>query len=463
MALVKLESGLQKPAWSVSRGHNKTYLPKLVDEPTPVIDYEKLRWLCEIDGLKGNEQRSSMVTLTQRATGKSSEAEKKEPKKLYPIDDITHDIRDYMPLFHKQRKSERPEHVRSDNLKTLRKLLKKLPFERTATENDKVCSILKTFDFFKEKIDGNVLKELCVVAVLEQWKDPGFTVFGRSGLYMVLKGKVKPITYPYLNEDNEPQDSRAPTPLLTDENEDVLKPGDCFGTLTKVKRDQGSRIFSVETIDQNCEFLKISSSDYTRVIEQIKHRNHTEKVNLLLSCGQYQLWPKQPVLKVADLIEWMALPPNTLIASEGYKAPYIGFIKKGECHVLRQVDVMHTLRNGRREKRTKQVVMGKLKDSESFAELSVLLDEPITCTILTSSNVELGVIKKDRIRELDDDTTKLFQQSNERTFGSLTKNDIQEEYMNQELKREWNEFKHGVMMEVINYKGIRPGYGKWAK
>ena len=42
--------------------------------------------------------------------------------------------------------------------------------------------------------------------------------------------------------------------------------------------------------------------------------------------------------------------------------------------------------------------MGKLKDSESFAELSVLLDEPITCTILTATNVELGVIKKDRIQ-----------------------------------------------------------------
>ena len=45
---------------------------------------------------------------------------------MYPIDTITHDIRDYMPLLHKQRKSERPEHVRTDNLKTLRRILKKL-------------------------------------------------------------------------------------------------------------------------------------------------------------------------------------------------------------------------------------------------------------------------------------------------------------------------------------------------
>jgi hypothetical protein len=37
-----------------------------------------------------------------------------------------------------------------------------------------------------------------------------------------------------------------------------------------------------------------------------------------------------------------------VIVSEGYKAPFIGFIKSGECHVLRQVDVLHTLRNGKK-------------------------------------------------------------------------------------------------------------------
>jgi len=35
--------------------------------------------------------------------------------------------------------------------------------------------------------------------------------------------------------------------------------------------------------------------------------------------------------------------------------------------------------------------------------------------------------------------------------------------MNQELKQQWNEFKHSVVVDVINSKGIRPGYGKWAK
>lgn len=45
--------------------------------------------------------------------------------------------------------------------------------------------------------------------------------------------------------------------------------------------------------------------------QQIHHREQTEKVNLLISCGNYKLWPRQPLLKVADLIEWMKYPPNT--------------------------------------------------------------------------------------------------------------------------------------------------------
>jgi len=47
------------------------------------------------------------------------------------------------------------------------------------------------------------------------------------------------------------------------------------------------------------------------VFQQIAQKEHTEKVNLLLSCGQYKLWPRQPLLQVAQLIEWMSYPPNT--------------------------------------------------------------------------------------------------------------------------------------------------------
>lgn len=501
MSLVKRQDLSIRPWYSAGSRKPAHRLPKL--ENPPAIDYGQLRRLCNIEGLKDVESgvtsttdeahekfmqtykdifvkkpkkiglpvhtekradhKISLLSITHHATGKTSESDKKKPDKQWPIDKITHEIKDYLPLLHKQRKTEDPHLIRQENLKTLRRLLKKLPFQRTATDNDKIYNILRTFDFFKDHIPANVLKELCVVAVHEAWKEPDFTIFGNTGLHMVLNGEVSPITYPYLNIDNG-ANVRSPTPLVINEPEEKLTVGECFGTLRKIEgREPSSKVYSVVTKDSNCEFLKIPASDYARVIEQIKQREHTEKMNLLLSCGQYKLWPHQPLLQVAELIDWISYPPNTVVVSEGYMAPFIGFIKSGECHILRQVEVMHTLPNGKREKRTKQVVMGRLGPSESFAELSVLLNEQITCSVVTATEMTLGIIKPERIQELDEVTIQLFKQSNNRTFGNLTKEDIQEEYMQQELKREWNEYKHGVLLDIINARGIRPGYGKWSK
>lgn len=50
------------------------------------------------------------------------------------------------------------------------------------------------------------------------------------------------------------------------------------------------------------------------------------------------------------------------------------------------------------EKRTKQVVMGRLGPSESFAELSVLLNEQITCSVVTATEMTLGVIRPEKIK-----------------------------------------------------------------
>jgi len=41
--------------------------------------------------------------------------------------------------------------------------------------------------------------------------------------------------------------------------------------------------------------------------------------------------------------------------------------------------------------------MGKLHASESFAEISILSDESVTCSIVSATHVELGIIKPERI------------------------------------------------------------------
>ena len=44
------------------------------------------------------------------------------------------------------------------------------------------------------------------------------------------------------------------------------------------------------------------------------------------------------------------------------------------------------------------MVMGRLGPSESFAELSVLLDEHITCSVVSATEMTLGIIKPERIQ-----------------------------------------------------------------
>ena len=41
--------------------------------------------------------------------------------------------------------------------------------------------------------------------------------------------------------------------------------------------------------------------------------------------------------------------------------------------------------------------MGKLGMSDSFAEISLLEEEPITCSIVTATDMELGVVKPERL------------------------------------------------------------------
>lgn len=45
------------------------------------------------------------------------------------------------------------------------------------------------------------------------------------------------------------------------------------------------------------------------------------------------------------------------------------------------------------KKNQKRVYMGRLKEKESFGEISVLLQVPFTCTIITGKDVEMAIIE----------------------------------------------------------------------
>lgn len=75
------------------------------------------------------------------------------------------------------------------------------------------------------------------------------------------------------------------------------------------------------------------------------------------------MWTKQPIDELVRLIEWIDYPQNTskdlshsnsrlfrlvclVLASEGFRCPFIAFMRTGECHILRKVDVVKTTQKG---------------------------------------------------------------------------------------------------------------------
>jgi hypothetical protein len=43
----------------------------------------------------------------------------------------------------------------------------------------------------------------------------------------------------------------------------------------------------------------------------------------------------------------------------------------------------------------------------------------------------------------------------------LSQEHVQKMYITRQLEKEWQQFKHGVISDVINSRGIIPGFGKW--
>ncbi|XP_078608136.1 cyclic nucleotide-binding domain-containing protein 1-like [Branchiostoma floridae x Branchiostoma japonicum] len=507
MALLKSRGGKNasgdwssKPSWETRL--KRTPQQRVPRETTKeLIDYDQLSWLTNIPGLSSKYSPESSADAhrtfmenyhrmflkptplsalpSKTASARSSYSKGPEKSKhtslmsvgslsshkvgqLAPLQETSHDIRIHLSKLHREQRRENPQQQRQACIRTLRKILRKMPFERSAREHHTVFKGLQLFSTMADQVSDEVLKEMATVAKLDVWRETGVPVFGNQGLHLILKGSVRPQTLPYIKLLSQVAEFDCPTPILEDITPE-LGVGDCFGTLERVEgRESNSRILTVLT-QEPCEFLIIYSNDYKKVVEQLEHRDKSEKTQLVQACPVYQLWPRLAVGQLARIISWEQFDPNWVVVTEGSKAPFIAFIKSGECHVLREVEALHKLPNGQRVKKRKQVVVGRLKEFESFGEVSILENMPFTCSVVTATPVSMGVITEEKLSELDDTTRQLLLQSSAPNFAHLSQDDIHDEYMSQEMKREWNEYKHGIVIESINALGIRPGYGKWKK
>ncbi|XP_022268052.2 cyclic nucleotide-binding domain-containing protein 1 isoform X3 [Canis lupus familiaris] len=336
-------------------------------------------------------------------------------------------------------------------------ILKKLPIYRTLHEHKIVWKMLKTIPDLTCQLPDEHLKTLSKSVISETWVK-GSTVVGNDGFYIILKGSARLQTKAYGNliEEDESTASLIPQSfqgfvvsegiknfLLAEvqTHDPTLGQWSTFGTLeVAAQTESETKEYSVIT-EEDCEILKISAKNYARLkSEKIKLENK-QKVKLIRKCPYYEEWPTLSIYELVALIKWKKFPPGHMIVESGKIISFVAYINSGYCNIYRNIVGLTKLEPKKAKKIKKLVCMGKLKEKESFGEISVLLQVPFTCTIITGKEVEMAIIEDKDLFELDPVTKQLMLHTAKPTFGHLTDEDVKSEYLQREQKKDWKNFK----------------------
>ncbi|XP_059109880.1 cyclic nucleotide-binding domain-containing protein 1 [Peromyscus eremicus] len=357
-------------------------------------------------------------------------------------------------------------------------ILKKLPVHRTAQEHNVVWRMLKKIPELASQLSDEHLKILSKNVFSETWIK-GSTVIGDDGLYVILKGHARPrvkvvksltedddsiissISRESLAFDAELKDSTR-AELYLPSHEFLLRKWDTFGSLevAEAEAETDETLHSIVTED-DCEILKISAKEYEKLkLEKIRHEN-VQKLKLIRKCPFYENWPTLSVYDLASLSKWKVFPPGHVLVESGTVISFVGFINSGYCNIYRDVVGLMKQRLHKVKKTKKLVYMGKLREKESFGEISILLQTPFTCTIITGREVEMTIIEDKDILALDPVTKELMIQTAKPTFGHLTEEDVKNEYIQKVQEKEWKYFKNKTIKRTLDCNGVLPGFGKW--
>ncbi|CAF0858697.1 unnamed protein product [Rotaria sordida] len=441
------------------RTRQVTYPFSNVTSSQSTLDYHELRRLQEISNDSDDREEAHHMFMKQYVS-----VLKPEPKRFWTARSKTSrtEMNEVSPssmgiqsssLSSSQmstRRSRKEITPFQRDIQILRRLLRKLHIQRTNTEHEQIFQIMTQFpQFLALDQRSNLLRQAIEIAHLEICEDKRQPVIPSNGFFLILKGGV---TSPPITSQFPPLASQIPMGTLT--------VGQCFGSLKPSPEGQLKSPWYI-TMEENCEFLKIDKDEFATIKTKFEQTEYQEKYLLIRSCGEYKMWTKQPTDELVRLIEWIDYPQNTILASEGFRCPFIAYMKTGECHILRKVDVVKTAHNGTKRRQLRQVVMGKVTAPDSFGEISVLLQEAMTCTIVTATQCRLGIVRPAKTLELPEVARKLLLHTAQRTFADLSQDDIRREYINQETRKEWTDFKKDILNDVIFKKNIRSGHGKW--
>uniref|UniRef100_A0A8D2AMD8 Cyclic nucleotide binding domain containing 1 n=1 Tax=Sciurus vulgaris TaxID=55149 RepID=A0A8D2AMD8_SCIVU len=286
-------------------------------------------------------------------------------------------------------------------------IVRKLPVERTTHEHNIVWKMLKTIPDLTAQLNDKHLRILSKNVISETWIK-GSTVDGNDGFYIILKGQVRPRIKVLRNLFEESEfttslpshssfifdkdfENSALSVLYIPSPNLVLGQLSTFGSL-EVTPEKELEIQSVVTED-NCEILKIPAKEYAKLkLEKIKCEK-TQKLKLIHKCPYYKEWPTLSIYELIPLLKWKKFPPGHVIVQSGNIISFVAYIHSGYCNIYRSIIGLVKLQTNKVKKVRKLVCMGTLKENESFGEISVLLQVPFLCTVISGTEVEMAIIE----------------------------------------------------------------------
>ncbi|XP_035269846.1 cyclic nucleotide-binding domain-containing protein 1 isoform X2 [Anguilla anguilla] len=373
------------------------------------IDYTHLEALCGVSGLGDGGSDSKSTEEAHKDFMSSYQKIFLRPKKVIPR----------VPL---------PSNCRP-------------PIERSLADQQAIRRTLNAFPCLSTLLSNQELQQISSIAILESWEREQ-TIFGHNGLHLVLRGTVRLYSHEATKTD-------------------TMGVGGCFGSLEEQDTDEAHADAQHAVTLDNCEILRIPRAAYAKLQQEIEAQNSALRESIVQSCPFYLHWHKLSIKKLSDLIQMRQLPANHVLVREGEVCPFVTYIRTGECNILRDIEGVPKREPGKKGNRVKYVVVGKLGPGASFGETSVLLDQPSPCSVVTATEVKMGVILPSDLKGLDSVTRSLIEQTEQPAYGKLSQEQMNKMYVAQERQKEWLHIKRRVLRDALFYNGIVQGCGKW--
>ncbi|KAG5849933.1 hypothetical protein ANANG_G00076960 [Anguilla anguilla] len=398
------------------------------------IDYTHLEALCGVSGLGDGGSDSKSTEEAHKDFMSSYQKIFLRPKKAIPRVPLPSNCRPVqVPVRGRRggsnaswdmRQSQGHSRQARDHLigQTLR-ALRKLPIERSLADQQAIRRTLNAFPCLSTLLSNQELQQISSIAILESWEREQ-TIFGHNGLHLVLRGTVRLYSHGATKTD-------------------TMGVGGCFGSLEEQDTDEAHADAQHAVTLDNCEILRIPRAAYAKLQQEIEAQNSALRESIVQSCPFYLHWHKLSIKKLSDLIQMRQLPANHVLVREGEVCPFVTYIRTGEWQ---QGQVRGSGQTGSRA---------------SFGETSVLLDQPSPCSVVTATEVKMGVILPSDLKGLDSVTRSLIEQTEQPAYGKLSQEQMNKMYVAQERQKEWLRIKRRVLRDALFYNGIVQGCGKW--